>query len=204
MNDYLTEFERLNKQIVGLTPSALLSYFISGLYPKLRRESKPSKSRRWHWRSCKRRNSRTDDITPGLLRLCSSRLQWVCRPYLLHHIPMSNTYSWRNWPFVETRGCVTNVMRNGFSVTGAGHDFIFLLQMMKMNVPFPPLRLRTLWVCPKSASTNCKGCPSQRPFVSTTLLPTTRSSFSSMVVVLTISSSQGSSPSSIWILHPWP
>ena len=38
VNDYLTEFERLANRIVGLSPTVLLSCFISGLYPDLRRE----------------------------------------------------------------------------------------------------------------------------------------------------------------------
>ncbi|KHN29906.1 hypothetical protein glysoja_014724, partial [Glycine soja] len=38
VNDYRTKFERLANWIVGLSPMALLSYFISGLYPDLCRE----------------------------------------------------------------------------------------------------------------------------------------------------------------------
>ena len=38
VNEYLTEFERLANRIIGLSPTALLSCFISGLYPDLRRE----------------------------------------------------------------------------------------------------------------------------------------------------------------------
>lgn len=38
MNEYLTEFGRLAKQIVGLAPSFLLSCFASGLSPDIRRE----------------------------------------------------------------------------------------------------------------------------------------------------------------------
>jgi len=38
VNEYLNEFERLANRIVGLQPSFLLSCFISGLTPELRRE----------------------------------------------------------------------------------------------------------------------------------------------------------------------
>ena len=38
VNDYLTEFERLANRVVGLPPPFLLSCFISGLNPELRRE----------------------------------------------------------------------------------------------------------------------------------------------------------------------
>lgn len=38
VNDYLTEFERLANRIIGLSSPSLLSCFISGLYPELRRE----------------------------------------------------------------------------------------------------------------------------------------------------------------------
>lgn len=38
MNDYLTEFERLANRVIGLPPPFLLSCFISGLNPELRRE----------------------------------------------------------------------------------------------------------------------------------------------------------------------
>lgn len=38
MNEYLTKFKRLANRIVGLAPPALLSCFISGLHPELRRE----------------------------------------------------------------------------------------------------------------------------------------------------------------------
>ncbi|XP_014511566.1 uncharacterized protein LOC106770264 [Vigna radiata var. radiata] len=38
VNDYLTEFERLASRVVGLPPSFLLSCFISGLSPEIKRE----------------------------------------------------------------------------------------------------------------------------------------------------------------------
>lgn len=38
MNEYLTEFECLANRTIGLSPTAYLSCFISGLYPELRRE----------------------------------------------------------------------------------------------------------------------------------------------------------------------
>ena len=38
VNDYLTEFERLANRTVGLAPPYILSCFISGLHPELRRE----------------------------------------------------------------------------------------------------------------------------------------------------------------------
>lgn len=38
VNAYLHEFERLANRIIGLSPSCLLSCFISGLLPKLQRE----------------------------------------------------------------------------------------------------------------------------------------------------------------------
>lgn len=38
INDYLTEFERLANQIIGLPPPFLLSCFISGLSPEIHRE----------------------------------------------------------------------------------------------------------------------------------------------------------------------
>lgn len=38
VNDYLTEFERLANRVTGLPPPFLLSCFISGLNPELRRE----------------------------------------------------------------------------------------------------------------------------------------------------------------------
>ena len=38
VSEYLTEFERLANRIVGLAPSCLLNYFVSGLLPELRRE----------------------------------------------------------------------------------------------------------------------------------------------------------------------
>jgi len=38
VNDYLTDFERLANRIIGFSPTSLLSYFISGLYPELRRK----------------------------------------------------------------------------------------------------------------------------------------------------------------------
>lgn len=38
VTEYLTEFERLANRIVGLSPSVLLSCFISGLNPEIRRE----------------------------------------------------------------------------------------------------------------------------------------------------------------------
>jgi len=38
VNEYLTEFERLANRVVGLPPPFLLSCFISGLNPELRRE----------------------------------------------------------------------------------------------------------------------------------------------------------------------
>lgn len=38
VNEYLTDFERLANRIVGLHPSSLLSCFISGLPPEIRRE----------------------------------------------------------------------------------------------------------------------------------------------------------------------
>ena len=38
VTEYLTEFERLANSIVGLSPSVLLSYFISGLNPEIHRE----------------------------------------------------------------------------------------------------------------------------------------------------------------------
>jgi len=38
VNDYLIEFERLANRIIGFSPTALLSCFISGLYLDLRRE----------------------------------------------------------------------------------------------------------------------------------------------------------------------
>ena len=38
MNDYLTEVERLANRVIGLPPPFLLSCFISGLNPELRRE----------------------------------------------------------------------------------------------------------------------------------------------------------------------
>jgi len=38
INDYLTKFERLASRVVGLPPSSLLSCFISGLSPEIRRE----------------------------------------------------------------------------------------------------------------------------------------------------------------------
>ncbi|MCI43737.1 hypothetical protein A2U01_0064975, partial [Trifolium medium] len=38
VNDYLAEFETLANRIVGLPPSFLLSCFISGLAPEVRRE----------------------------------------------------------------------------------------------------------------------------------------------------------------------
>jgi len=38
INDYLTDFERLMNHMVGLTPPFLLSFFIFGLTPDLRRE----------------------------------------------------------------------------------------------------------------------------------------------------------------------
>jgi len=38
LTDYLIEFERLANRITGLSPSVLLSCFISGLNPKIRRE----------------------------------------------------------------------------------------------------------------------------------------------------------------------
>nr|KYP49349.1 Retrovirus-related Pol polyprotein from transposon 17.6 [Cajanus cajan] len=38
VNEYLTEFERLANRIVGLPPTFLLSCFVSGLAPELRRE----------------------------------------------------------------------------------------------------------------------------------------------------------------------
>lgn len=38
VNDYLTDFERLANRIVGLQPQFLLSCFISGLSPEIRRE----------------------------------------------------------------------------------------------------------------------------------------------------------------------
>lgn len=38
VTEYLTEFEKLANRITGLSPSVLLSYFISGLSPEIRRE----------------------------------------------------------------------------------------------------------------------------------------------------------------------
>ncbi|MCI61296.1 hypothetical protein A2U01_0082553, partial [Trifolium medium] len=38
VNDYLAEFETLANRIIGLPPSFLLSCFISGLAPDVRRE----------------------------------------------------------------------------------------------------------------------------------------------------------------------
>ncbi|XP_027364265.1 uncharacterized protein LOC113871373 [Abrus precatorius] len=38
VNDYLTEFERLTSRVVGLAPSFLLSCFVSGLLPDIKRE----------------------------------------------------------------------------------------------------------------------------------------------------------------------
>lgn len=38
VNEYLTEFERLANRVVGLPPPFLLSCFISGLNPEVRRE----------------------------------------------------------------------------------------------------------------------------------------------------------------------
>ena len=38
VNEYLSEFERLANRVVGLAPPLLLSCFISGLSPELRRE----------------------------------------------------------------------------------------------------------------------------------------------------------------------
>lgn len=38
VNDYLTEFERLANRVVGLPPPFLLSCFILGLCPEVRRE----------------------------------------------------------------------------------------------------------------------------------------------------------------------
>lgn len=38
INDYLSEFECLVNRVVGLAPPLLLSCFISGLSPELRRE----------------------------------------------------------------------------------------------------------------------------------------------------------------------
>lgn len=38
VNEYLSEFERLTNRVVGLAPPLLLSCFVSGLSPDLRRE----------------------------------------------------------------------------------------------------------------------------------------------------------------------
>ena len=38
VNDYLTEFERLANRVIGLPPPFMLSCFISGLSPEIRRE----------------------------------------------------------------------------------------------------------------------------------------------------------------------
>lgn len=134
MSEYLTEFERLTNRTLGLPPppSCMLSCFVSGLIPELRREvqalrplSLPQATELARLQEDKmldhRRGNRSSSIPPNPNFSHKTPPQSLTAP-LRSHSKDSRRKKWRS---TVSKGSVTSAMRNGRMVIDASHAYTF-------------------------------------------------------------------------------
>ena len=121
VNDYLTEFERLANRVVGLPPPFLLSCFISGLNPELRREvlalfCRPLPSPSYKKISCATNVLRSNGPSslPHQVPLPASTLKLSHHTFNVHR---------RTCRFVERKVCVITVMISGVLIIAVRDEY---------------------------------------------------------------------------------
>lgn len=133
VSEYLTEFERLANRTLGLPPSCMLSCFVSGLIPKLRRKvqalrplslpqaTELARLQEDKMMDCRRGNrSSSFPLNPNFSHKTPS--QSLTAPPLRSH---SNDSRRKKWRSIVSKGSVTSAMGNGRMVPDASHTYTF-------------------------------------------------------------------------------